>query len=154
MYDQDGNDGADLGIALPAIGSAISTVGGIFKGSKDPGRLQANAQAYSAAIAGNPQFKDAPSALSFLLQKSPVSKGGSGGWATSVAQNDAYAKYTQAKAIIAKQQTSGTTPKSTAYAQPKPTIGGPVIAGLSTGPLLIAGVAAAAIFAMSGKRRR
>lgn len=89
-----------LGVKLPSVGKALTSVAskatfGLIKGSKDPGRLQSNAEAYSRALAGD------RSALDFLLQKSPKSRGGGGGWATSRAMEDAWAKYQSAKAALA-----------------------------------------------------
>lgn len=131
-----------MGLLLPGVGTALSTVSGIFTKSKDPGRLASNAEAYKLAIAGNPPYKDQPSALDFLRVMSTS-------WATDVAKKDAAAKYQQALGIINKQ---------TATAAPKPvatptTFGGPVVAGLSTGPLLLAGVAVLGITMLSRKRR-
>lgn len=141
--------GTGMGLALPAVGGAISAIGGLFSRNKDSGRLASNAEAYNLAINGNPPYKDQPSALDFLRVMSTS-------WATSVAKKDALSKYNAAKAIIAKQG----TPQSTTYggttAVPKPSspLGGPVVAGLSTGPLLIAGAAAVALFALTRGRRR
>lgn len=83
------------GLAKPlsSVGSTLSL--GLIKRDKNPGRLRSNAEAYNRAIAGD------AGALAFLLQKSPKSKGGQGGWATAVAQNDAWAKYQSAKAALA-----------------------------------------------------
>lgn len=155
MYDPDGGAGADLGIALPAVGSAISAIGGVFGGSKDGERLAWNKKGYDAGIARQPIFTGADYTappLQWLLYRSPTSKGGGGGWATSVAQNDAYAKYTALKSALV---TAPPPPPISAYQQPAPKpIGGPVVGGLATGPLVVAGLAAAGIFLLSGKRRR
>lgn len=139
--------GTGMGLALPAVGGAISAIGGLFSRNKDSGRLASNAEAYNLAINGNPPYKDQPSALDFLRVMSTS-------WATTVAKNDARTKYNAAQAIIAKQG----TPRSTTYggttAVPSSPLGGPVVAGLSTGPLLIAGAAAVALFALTRGRRR
>lgn len=141
-----------LGIALPAIGGAISTVGGIFKGSKDPERLAANLKAYNAAMAGALTFTSGNTTMNpveFLRQKSIP-----GGWATEKARADAEVKY---KAVLAAKKPASAYPPTTA----KPVLpefpvltGGPVVAGMSTGPLLIAGLAAAALFALTSDKKR
>jgi hypothetical protein len=93
-----------IGGALSLASSAGSLLG--ISGSKDPGRLSSNLKAYNMAISGNvwvgtPIDSGYATPLAFLLGKSPTSKGGAGGWATTVAQEDAWQKYTQAKQIIA-----------------------------------------------------
>lgn len=144
-----------LGIALPAVGGAISTVGGLFSGSKDPGRLATNAKMYNAVLSGTTvsqggQLYTPTQALEFLRTHAI-----SGAWATEVARKDAETKYKAALAFLAKKPTTPTS----VYAQPKPisvvpSVGGPVIAGLSTGPLVIAGIAAAALFALTSDKKR
>lgn len=157
------NDDEHLGIVLPAIGGAISAVSSLFGGGpnpKDPGRLATNAQHYSEAIAGD------ASALNFLkgmsgrfgtVRDNNLCSGTSGcnGWATSVAKDDAFKKYNQAVAILSQKPASTVTPAGGATTTMS-SLGGPVVAGLSTGPLLIAGAAGLALFMMTrgGKRRR
>lgn len=155
MYAQDSRlyDEQSLGIALPSVGSAISTIGGIFGGSKDDGRLKANATAYNAAITGQPYTADGyPDAMSFLLGKSPVKYGGGGGWATTVAQEDAWKKYNAAKQVLAGQGGGVYAPSPSGTGGSGVPVGGPVVAGLSTGPLLIAGVAAVALVMLARRR--
>jgi hypothetical protein len=165
MYAED----RDLGIALPAVGSAISAIGGLFGGSKDDGRLKSNADAYNMALS-NPLgiFKDqGVQPTAFLLMKSPTAKGGQGGWATSKAQNDAYAKYTSAMNTLKSRgytfnsdgsvnpPVSGTYPSSTG--NPAGTAGGPPITSAGLGipggnTLLYASIAGLGLLLLSRKR--
>ncbi len=153
--------GSDMGLALPAIGSALSVVGGLFGNSKDPGRLQSNADAYNQALSSPlTPFKDqGVQPTAFLLMKSPVAKGGQGGWATDKAKNDAWTKFSSAKTTLTGRgygfqvdgsvtAPAGTTPyvQTASYGATVPTPGGPVVAGLSTGPLMVAAAAVAGIY--------
>jgi len=102
--------------SVGSIGKSLSSIGSVvgIKGSKDPGRLAGNARALQQVMQGgaNLTFEtQGVTALAFLLMKSPVSQGGQGGWATSLAQNDAWAKYQQAKAFLASQ--NGARPSAT-----------------------------------------
>lgn len=148
-YDED-EDG--LGLALPAVGSAISLVGGIFKGSKDPGRLAANLKAYTAAMAGATTFTSGSTTMNpveFLRQKSIP-----GGWATEVARADAERKY---KAVLAAKKpgptgagtgaTGGINPIGASPPDPRQALGA-ISGGL---PLILAGVVVAV--ALSSRRR-
>lgn len=73
------------------IGSAIGgVIGGFFKGSKDPGRLKGNDEAYAAALGGD------AGALEFLKAHSLAEVGGGGGWATNNAKRDATEKWISA----------------------------------------------------------
>jgi hypothetical protein len=148
LYSEDG-----LGIVLPAIGGAISAISSIFGGGnpKDAGRLNTNAQHYAEAVAGN------ESALNFLkgmsgrfgtVTDSDLCVNGCKGWATSVAKDDAFKKYNQALSVLKTKPASTVTPAASGISF----TGGPVIAGLSTGPLVIAGLAGLAIFALSRRR--
>jgi hypothetical protein len=162
--------GDGMGFALPAIGGAISAIGGLFGGSKDPGRLQSNQDAYNLALSSPLSlFKDqGVQPTAFLLLKSPKAKGGQGGWATDKAQNDAWTKFSGAKTTLTGRgygfvvDGSVTPPSSGPYVQTAsyggsvspslvPTPGGPIVAGLSTGPLLIAGAAAVALVMLMKK---
>lgn len=159
MYDADEDYastyyGTGMGIALPAIGGAISAIGGIFGGdSKDPNRIATNTRAYNLAVS-NPSaiFEDSGvTGLEFLRMHSQVAQGGSPGWATAAAANDAKAKYTKAQSVLAA--TGGT---GTAYASPSASsVLGANAAGLSVPPLLLAGAAAIGIAMLmkSGRRR-
>jgi hypothetical protein len=69
-----------------------------------------------------------------------------GGWATQAATTDAMNKYVKAQQVLSSGGTA-TNSASGAYG-----VGGPVVAGLSTGPLLMAGAAALAIMMLSRKR--
>lgn len=96
-----------LASSLTSIGSVVG-----IKKSKDPGRLAANQRALAQVMQGgaNLTFENqGVTALQFLLVKSPVKYGGQGGWATAKAQEDAWAKYQQAKAFLAQKGGSGTT---------------------------------------------
>lgn len=162
------DDREHLGLALPAVGGAISAIGGLFGGSKDAGRLSSNAAAYNQALSSPlTPFKDQgiqPTA--FLLAKSPTSKGGQGGWATSKAQNDAYSKFSSAKSTLTGKgytfnaDGSVNPPAGQQYGPATGGVastpfGGPVVAGLSTGPLLLAGAAILGVAMLSrGGRRR
>lgn len=97
-----------LGLKLPSVGKALTSVAstatfGLVKRSKDPGRLATNAKAYTAAINRQPFSTGGVTydPLAFLLEKSPIARGGGGGWATSKAEEDAWAKYQSAKAALA-----------------------------------------------------
>jgi hypothetical protein len=150
-HDEDG-----LGLLLPA---ATGLIGGLFARDKDPGRLATNLEAYNAAINGNPPFQAQPSALEFLRIMSTS-------WATTKAKQDALAKYNQALQVIQSSgaygsaSAPGTTPKPTILGgilgagATAPQFGGPVIAGMSTGPLLVAGAAALAIVMLSKRGKR
>lgn len=138
-----------LGFAIPAGVSAVTSIaGGVFKDSKDPGRLSGNSQAYAAALAGDTEAlkylqgrsgRFGSVATTYTLgDKSPI-----GPWATQATKDDAYAKYQSA---LSKLSGVSSTPHIPSFG------GGPVIAGLSTGPLLIAGVAALGIFALTRRR--
>lgn len=137
------DDREKLGIvAIPAIGSAISTIGSLFSGnSKDPGRLQANANAYGDAVAGDPSavtYLKARSGRFGTIPISPVWHGDPdsplGGWATDKAKNDAYAKYQQVtiQPIAASSPSSSSVPGTV---QQLPT----VVAHAGVSPLLIIG---------------
>lgn len=144
-------DDEHLGIALPAIGGAISAIGSLFGGNdKDAGRLNTNAQHYAEAVAGN------ESALNFLkgmsgrfgtIKDNNLCVNGCSGWATSKAKDDAFSKYNQAVSVLAQKPASTVTPAGAGIIG-----GGPVVAGLSTGPLLIAGAAALAVVMLSKRR--
>jgi hypothetical protein len=164
MYAED----RDLGIALPAIGGAISTIGGLFSGSKDDGRLKSNADAYNQALSAPTSiFKDqGVQPTAFLLMKSPTAKGGQGGWATAKAQNDAYSKYTSAIGTLkGKKYTvngdgsvnppAGVYPSSSG--NPAGTAGGPPITSAGLGipggnTLLYASIAGLGLLLLSKKR--
>jgi hypothetical protein len=146
-------DDEHLGIALPAIGGAISAIGSLFGGSDNTGRLRTNADHYAEAVAGD------ESALNFLkgmsgrfgtVKDNNLCINGCSGWATSVAKDDAYAKYNQALAVLKSKPASTVTPTASGISF----TGGPVIAGLSSGPLLLAGAAAVAAIMLSKRGRR
>jgi hypothetical protein len=141
MYGYMNDEG--LGITIPGIGVDSSIVTGLFKRSKDPGRLSSNAKAYAQALNGD------TGALNYLKGRSgrfglvATTYGDSspiGGWATSVAKDDAFKKYNDA------------LHPSASYSIPKAILNGPVVAGLSVAPLLIAGVAAFGIYALTRRR--
>jgi hypothetical protein len=156
--------GHGLGLSLDPVSSVIGGISSIFGGSnpKDPGRIAANTRAFNQAISGNDgvfysaegTVADPLGGLHFLKVHS-VMNDADGGWATKVATDDAMKKYKQAQQILASKGLP-TTPPSTAsnYPQTPTPMTGPVIAGLSTGPLLIAGVAALGIFALTRSRSR
>lgn len=85
-----------LGILAPLASSAgTSLLGGLTANKKDPSRLADNAEAYKKAAAGD------RNALLYLRQRSGrfgqievPGYGVVGGWATDVAKNDAFQKYT------------------------------------------------------------
>lgn len=140
----------DLGIVLPAVGGVVSAISSIFGGNdKDPGRLATNQQAYNLAVSGNTDpFNGHPSPLQFLLDMSGHGDPGMG-WATSTAKNDAWNKYNSAKSALAvKPPQQQSYPVQTAGIIPL------TVAGLSTGPLLLAGVAALGIVMLTRKGRR
>lgn len=148
MYNDEG-----LGIALPLVGSAISSIGKLFGGSDNTGRFNTNSQHYAEAIAGN------ESALNFLkgmsgrfgtVRDNDLCINGCAGWATQAAKDDAYSKYNQAVAMLAKKPASTVTPAASGVSF----TGGPVVAGLSTGPLLLAGLAGVAAIALLSQRGR
>ncbi len=157
--------GHGLGLSLDPVSSVIGGISSIFGGSnpKDPGRIAANTKAFNQAISGNDgpfygtdgSLADQLGGLHFLKVHS-VMNDADGGWATQVATTDAMKKYQQAQQILASKGLP-TTPPSTASNYPQtPTVPmtGPVIAGLSTGPLMIAGIAALGIFALTRSRSR
>ena len=132
------NDDADLGLlpvagALPAVGSVISAIGGIFGGSDNTGRFRTNLELYNAAIAGDTV------ALEKLRQKSLP-----GGWATKEATNDAKQKYASALQILG----SRAAPQPGAYASPVAQAS--FLGGVS--PLILGG-AALAVFTLSQSTR-
>ena len=78
--------------AVGLLGDVLDGLG-IINRNKDPGRFSSNNEAYLAAVNGGAFSKDGfTNPLEFLLAKSPESKGGQGGWATTDAQNDAWRK--------------------------------------------------------------
>jgi hypothetical protein len=148
-----GEDG--LGFALPAVGSVISGISSIFGGAHpaDKDRLAKNALHYADAVNGD------ESALNFLkgmsgrfgtVTDSDLCRNGCSGWATQGPKNDAYTKYQAALAVLKTKPASTVTPAASGIS-----FGGgmPVIAGMSTGPLVIAGLAGLAIMSMMSRRR-
>lgn len=95
--------GVDITKELGNLLGGVPGLGNLAKPNKNPGRLASNERAYQLAISDpNAIFEDQGiSALEFLLMKSPVAKGGRGGWATDLAQQDAHKKYTAAKQYLA-----------------------------------------------------
>jgi hypothetical protein len=81
------------GVAI--AGAAVGFVKSLFPKNKDPGRLAGNEEAYQRALSGDSE------ALALLLYRSPTRLGGQGGWATTKAQEDAYAKYFDAAVRLA-----------------------------------------------------
>ena len=135
-----------LGITIPGTGIDTSIVGGIFKDSKDPGRLSGNSRAYADAQAGDGEAlkylkgrsgRFGSVATSYTLgDKSPI-----GPWATQVAKDDAFKKY------------NDVVHPSSAYETAKNIVtGGPTVAGMSVAPLLIAAVAAGGIYVLMRRR--
>jgi hypothetical protein len=154
MYD---NKDSDLGLALPAIGGAISTISSIFGGSnpKDANRIATNTRAYNQAVSGNDGvfYGDdgsvaAPSGLEFLRIHSAMNDA-DGGWATQVATDDAKAKYQRALSTINAQRG---VPAGTPIQSGGMTLSN--VGGLSVPPLLLAGAAAVGIFLLTQNRRR
>lgn len=146
-YSEDG-----LGLALPAVGGAISAISSVFGGnSKDPNRIATNTRAYNQAVSGNDgPFEGASSALEFLRIHA-VMNDADGGWATQAATSDAATKYNRALAVINGQ--SG-APAGTPV-QGAGILHSPVVAGMSVPPLVLAGAAAFGIYMLtkSGRRR-
>lgn len=143
--------GDGMGLAIPAVAGAISAIGGLFGGnSKDPGRLATNAAAYGDAQAGD------ASAVTFLKARSgrygtiPISPpwhgdpaSPLGGWATSKAKDDAFAKYNAVSQSVPYVQTT-----SAGATVALPTAAKPIAAavgGIPTSTLLVAGAAVLAL---------
>ena len=168
------SDETGMGLALPAVGTAISAIGSIFGGTRPTGGAvyREDGARWSAAKG---YWEKPPSTKS--SQQSPSPSGPSAYCSGGVAclqkvsggavdplvfipkgcdfYRQGYACTQPGPSLAAAQatQSSKTPPVSPGgYAQPSTAgVGGPIIAGLSTGPLLIAGIAAAAIFALSRK---
>lgn len=135
---------ADYGIGIaPIVGTALSLTHNIFAPNKDDGRLKTNQEAYTQAVAGNTgAFEGHASPLQFLLDMSGRGPSG-GGWATSKAKDDAYAKYQAASAKLG--------PSGSAYQQPQTTAAS--LANVTANPwILYAGGAALALYMFSRKR--
>ena len=127
------NDDAGLGLlpiagALPAAGSVISAIGGIFGGSDNTGRFRTNLELYNAAIAGDTV------ALAKLKAKAD------GGWATKEAINDAKQKYASAVAILGIRA-------------PVAPVASMTTPSLSIPPLVLAGVAALGVVILMRRKR-
>lgn len=150
----------DLGIALPAIGAAISTVGGIF-GTRTTGATVYRED--GARWSAKKQYWEKPPGTKAAIQ-SPKPSGPAdictgafaclqsmkGGPVYSTAGTPVQmAKGSAAPVSSPVSNAAGQYPITNASA-----MGGPVIAGMSTGPLLIAGLAAAAIFVLSSDKKR
>lgn len=168
--------GNDMGIALPAIAGAISGISSIFGGgSKDPGRLASNVDAYNQALSSPlTLFKDqGVQPTAFLLMKSPTAQGGQGGWATDKAKNDAWTKFSSAKTTLTGRgyrfvaDGSVTAPTSTtpylqttsaggtvggALVPTAPDLSSKLVAGMSGGALAVAGIAALGIYYLINNR--
>lgn len=143
--------GNGMGLAIAAVAPVISGISSLFGGnSKDPGRLASNASAYADAQAGDPSavtYLKARSGRFGTIPISPVWHGDPasplGGWATSKAKDDAFTKYNAVTTAVPYVQTT-----SAGASIPSPVL--PVAAsGVSIPPLLIAGAAALAIFALT-----
>jgi len=164
-----------LGIALAPVTGAISAIGSLFGGTRPTGGAvyREDGARWSAA---KKYWEKPPSTKA--SQQSPAPSGPSqyctwdvaclqktGGGAVDPLvfipkgcdfYRQGYACTQPGPSLAAAQatQSSKTPPVSPGgYPQTVTTagVGGPVLAGLSTGPLLIAGLAAAAIFALSRK---
>lgn len=145
--------GSGMGLALAPVAGAVQVISGLFGGnSKDPGRLAANASAFSDAQAGD------PSAVTYLKARSgrygtiPITPpwhgdpdSPLGGWATSKAKDDAFTKYNavaQSTPYVETTSVGGTVaPSMIPSASPK----------LSIPPLVIAGAAAVALYFLTQK---
>jgi hypothetical protein len=96
--------GVDITKQLGGLLGGIPGLGNLGKPNKNPGRLASNERAYQLAIS-DPQAifeNQGITGLAFLLAKSPKTNGGQGGWATDLAQQDAWKKYQAAKTYLAQ----------------------------------------------------
>jgi len=155
LYDTD----SDLGIVLPALGTAISTVGGLF-GTRTTGATvyREDGARWSAAK----QYWEKPAGTKAAVQ-SPKPSGpadictGAFACLQSMSGGPVYANggapVQMAKGSPAPVPASNAT--SSQYPTPgQMNLGGPVVAGLATTPLMIAGIAALGIFALTRRGRR
>lgn len=136
-------DENELGIPIPAIGGAISAIGGLFGGGQDKQRFAMNQMAYTQAISGaDGPFQGFPSAMDFLAGKA------AGGWATTAAKKDAASKYAAAQKIIATKPAVSSSPIANILTGGVAGAGG---GGLNT--MVMIGGAAVLVYLMSQKRR-
>lgn len=174
MYNDDG-----LGLALPAIGGALSTIGGIFK-PKSPrygggdGPMYSTINSYVDRIAQGdstviPKLNQLRKSDADKVQwqlfwdndmvTQPMTDAQ---WQQVLSADPSKAAYGRppigpgvgihVTAVGSSQSGSAyTAPSSPSYVPSSP-LGGPVVAGLSAGPLVLAGAAALAIFALTRKR--
>lgn len=165
--------GTGMGLALPAVAAVakpvtgvISSIGNvvssIFGGnSKDKGRLEANARWFNECASGN---QDACCAVKHMSGRFGLAtcgvNGQASGWATSKAKDDAFAKYNTllqagayaTPASAASPTTSSAYPVTTQSSTLVPGVPA-TIGGMSTGPLMVAGIAALGlVLAMSNRR--
>ena len=137
-YSEDG-----LGFALPAIGGAISAISGIFGGKpKDTSgtKVYINgllSQALNGDVAADHHIRCLAGDQSYKQEF-----GGTCGYAHA---EDRAVAQAAVDILNAKGPSSN-------YAPTQSSIGGPVIAGFSTGPLLLAGAAAFGIFMLTKRR--
>lgn len=103
-----------MGLPVAAIAGAAGTISGLFPQNKDPERLERNAAAYTAALAGNRE------ALRFLGQRGGIlppgnvspapwaPEGGTvGTWGSALAIDDAGRKY---KDVVRRMAASPSQP--------------------------------------------
>jgi hypothetical protein len=162
------DDEQDLGIAVPGIGTAISVVGNLF-GTRTTGATVYRED--GARWSAKKQYWEDPPGTKAKIQ-SPKPSGPadictgafaclqkmSGGPVTVPTATSPSGGYVQtAKGSTAPTPgvvptTANVVPVSQAYPSSVP-ITGPVIAGMASGPLVIAGLAAAGIFILSSSQR-
>lgn len=128
--------------------------------------MATNTRAYNQAVSGyDGPFEGAPSAIEFLRIHA-VMNDADGGWATQVATTDASKKYAQALKVLHPAATivAGTSKaipviSGAPSVAPTPiaqtgTVNLPLVGTVATTPLIIAGVAALALVAITSNRGR
>ena len=155
----------DLGIAIPSIGTAISDVGGIF-GTRTTGATVYRED--GARWSAKKQYWEDPPGTKAKIQ-SPKPSGPpdicTGAFACLQSMKGGPVQASTPGTVVQMPkgstpptpgvipQTANVVPVSQAYPSSVP-FTGPVVAGLSTGPLVIAGLAAAGIFILTSSRSR
>lgn len=172
-------DDTGMGLALPAVGSVISTIGGLFGARptggavyrEDGARWSAAKQYWEKPPSTKASTQSPkPSGYGAYCSGAPTAAGGeaaclqrvSGGVVDPLVfipkgcdfYRDGFSCTVRGPSIAQIQaQQSSPTPAPTPSAYPVQTAGvaGPVIAGMSAGPLILAGLAATALFALTRK---
>lgn len=144
-----------LGIAIPTIGAAISTVGGLF-GTRTTGATvyREDGARWSAA---KQYWEDPPGTKAKIQSPRPSGPADICTGAFACLQSMKGGPVTAPSGGLVQMPkgspppTPGVIPSAYPQVTPSPVLGGPVIAGMSTGPLLLAGAAALAIFVLLKK---